>query len=330
MAERLKLIRQWLQDDLGRPGFTIAPASADASFRRYFRVQWDAASAIVMDAPPEQENCAPFIDITARLLACAVHVPSIHACDLGRGFLLLDDLGQQPYLDKLQAGTVERLYTDALAALLRMQECAEARGLPPYDERLLRREMALFSDWLVERHLGIRIGPALRSMLDRVYALLVSSALAQPQVFVHRDFHSRNLMLTDRDNPGILDYQDAVHGPATYDLVSLLKDCYIKWPRPDVLKWVEAFRGQSRVLRRGHASAELCLRWFDLMGVQRHLKASGIFARLLHRDGKPGFVQDIPRTLSYITDLEDSYPELRPLAGFLQDQVLPELERTGR
>ena len=327
MPERLKLIKQWLQNDLRLAGFAVTPASVDASFRRYFRVSWEHETAIVMDAPPERENCAPFLDVTARLLACAVNVPAVRAQNLPAGLLLLDDLGEQLYLDALTAENADRLYADAIDALLRMQDKAEAGGLPGYEEKLLRQEMSLFSDWLLGRHLQIHINPDLQKILYDVFSLLVRSALEQPRVFVHRDYHSRNLLISTRHNPGIVDYQDAVYGPVTYDLVSLLKDCYIKWPRAKVLDWAWSFHSQSRLVTTAHVSPEQFLRWFDLMGVQRHLKASGIFARLLLRDNKAGFIRDIPRTLSYILDLEELYPELSPLAGLIRERVLPGLEQ---
>jgi hypothetical protein len=326
MMERLDLLRSWLVEELRLDGRNITPASEDASFRRYFRVSWQDGSAIVMDAPPDKEDCAPFIDITARLRKCRVNAPAIRAADLRRGFLLLDDLGKQLYLDALTPDNADTLYSEAMRALVRIQRHAETAGLPPYDEALLRREMALFRDWLVERHLRIPLTPAVRKLLERTFALLAASALEQPRVFVHRDYHSRNLLVTHGGGPGIIDYQDAVHGPITYDLVSLLKDCYVKWPRDRVLRWVEEYLAMADW---DTGDAERFLRWFDLMGAQRHLKASGIFARLRHRDGKAGFIRDIPRTLSYILDLEAVYPELAPLAGFIRERVMPELERRG-
>lgn len=325
MAERLKLLHRWLHEDLSLSGFTVTPASEDASFRRYFRVSWDNQTAIVMDAPPEKESCAIFMDITARLLSCDVNVPRIKASNLAQGFLLIDDLGNDLYLDVLNTDNANQLYSDAIDALVRFQSQAETRGLPGYDESLLRQEMSLFSDWLIGRHLQIEITPAVEKMLSDVFSLLVNSALEQTMVFVHRDYHSRNL-LVNRRNPGIVDYQDAVYGPASYDLVSLLKDCYIQWPRARVMTWLEEFRNKCQPSAAAGASDEQFLRWFDLMGVQRHLKASGIFARLLHRDNKPGFIGDIPRTLSYILELDPYYPELTPLAGFIRDRVMPGLE----
>lgn len=327
MAERLKLIKHWLHEELDLVDFTIAPASADASFRRYFRVSWDGRTAIVMDAPPDKEDCAPFIDITRRLLQCRVNVPAIRASNLEQGFLLIDDLGKDLYLDVLTAANADQLYNDAITALIRFQEQGETTGLPQYDEDLLRREMVLFGDWLLDRHLRLERTAGITEMLEEVFQLLVDSALEQPRVFVHRDYHSRNLLLDPRANPGIVDYQDAVYGPVTYDLVSLVKDCYISWPRSRVQAWVEQYRNDSRLPALAQATDKQFLRWLDLMGVQRHLKASGIFARLCYRDNKAGFIKDIPRTLSYILDLDPYYPELRHLAGFIRERVMPGLER---
>lgn len=321
----MKLLQQWLHEDLGLDEFSITPASEDASFRRYFRVSWDGSTAIVMDAPPDKENCAVFMDITARLLSCGVNVPGIKSSNLDKGFLLIDDLGTELYLDVLNADNADTLYTDAINALDRFQNHAATEGLPAYDEALLRQELSLFSDWLVGRHLQIKITPVIEKMFADTFSLLVKSALEQPRVFVHRDYHSRNLLLNP-NNPGIVDYQDAVYGPVTYDPVSLLKDCYIRWPRDRILSWLDQYRNIGRYGATANAGDEQFLRWFDLMGAQRHLKASGIFARLLHRDNKPGFVGDIPRTLSYILDLGPMYPELLPLTGFIREQVMPALE----
>jgi len=320
MPDRMELLHAWLSGRLGLKNYVLAPASEDASFRRYFRLQYDGLTRIVMDAPPAQEDIRPFIDITGRLKACRVHVPDILERDMDQGFLLLTDLGSTLYLHVLTDGNAGQLYADALAALAAIQWHGETRGLPPYDEALLMQEMHLFRDWLVGKHLGLRLDRRQQAGLRNVFRMLADAALAQPTVFVHRDYHSRNLMYCEQHNPGIVDYQDAVAGPLTYDLVSLLKDCYIKWPRQKVIAWALDYR------RRVHpecADEAGFLRWFDLMGVQRHLKASGIFARLFLRDGKRGFLDDIPRTLSYIVELDGEYPELAFLAGFVSHRVLP-------
>ncbi|WP_456376993.1 aminoglycoside phosphotransferase family protein [Thiolapillus sp.] len=327
MSERRSLLESWLRTGCGLPDFTLKPASEDASFRRYFRIFLpDGDTRIVMDAPPEKEDCSAYIDITQRLRRTGVHAPVIHARDLQQGFLLLEDLGTQSYLDALNADSVDRLYGDALAALMTMQACVDPGGLPDYDRDLLLQEMSLFPQWLLHRHLGLDLSGAEQNMLDEVFAVLTDASLEQPRVFVHRDYHSRNLMAGAAHPPGVIDFQDAVRGPATYDLVSLLRDCYIRWPAPRVDEWAWGYFQlcvQSGVLQDQHESR--FLRWFDLMGAQRHLKAAGIFARLAHRDGKTGYLADIPRTLGYIVELASRRQELVPLAEFIDTRVLPGL-----
>lgn len=320
MTERLDLIRQWIHSQLDWPTLDLAPASSDASFRRYFRISHGGDSLILMDAPPQQEDCRPFIQVSDLFLRLGLHVPEVLASDLQQGFLLLSDLGSRSYLDALNDASVDRLYGDAMGALLAIQSCVTPdAGLPEYDRSLLLTEMALFRDWLLEKHLGIKLDVAQVSALENGFNQLVGSALQQPQVCVHRDFHSRNLMVCESHNPGILDFQDAVIGPVTYDLVSLLRDCYISWPRERVEAWVAGYYElalQSGILRREQGSEADFLRWFDWMGVQRHLKAAGIFARLNHRDGKPGYMEDIPRTLGYVTEVCSRYPELESVGVF--------------
>lgn len=311
---------------------SVSPASTDASFRRYFRVSNDD-SYIVMDAPPDQEDCRPFIEVAKYLESMDLNSPRVVEQDPAMGFLLLTDLGCTQYLEELDRSPerADALYRDALAALQTMQ----VRGrnyqgnLPRYDEQLLRFELSLFHDWLCEAHLELTFSRQDESMWQACCDLLVDNALQQPSVFVHRDYHSRNLMLTDENNPGILDFQDAVCGPLTYDLVSLLKDCYIKWPAEQVNKLAHGFRAALPVEISANMSGETFQRRFDLMGVQRHLKAAGIFARLLRRDGKDGYMQDVPRTLSYIVDLAPGYAELDGLITLIVERVLPALE-TGQ
>jgi hypothetical protein len=280
-----------------------------------------------MDAPPEQENCKIFIKITKKLRACDVNVPIIHNVNIEQGFLLLSDLGNDLYLDKLNKSSIYELYSDALSTLVAIQVLVNVGGVDGYDKSLLIREMNLFREWLIEKHLNIKLSDSQVKILTKLFDLLVNNALQQPKVFVHRDFHSRNLMVTKENNPGVIDYQDAVYGPISYDLVSILKDCYIKWPKEEINKWVDFYlnklyeeKAQYRINR------DEFVRWFDLMGVQRHLKASGIFARLSHRDGKHNFLEDIPRTLSYILDLKEAYEELRPICIILEELVLPRLK----
>ncbi len=325
---RVQELVDWLQST-GILGAEIVPASEDASFRRYFRVRTPEGSRIVMDAPPDREDSRPFVEIAGYLEQIGVNAPRVLAADLARGFLLLTDLGSLPYLSELERSPerADELYGDALDALLRIQERGRAfqRRLPPYDERLLTFELSLFRDWLCGRHLGIELGDERAAAWDACCALLVANALEQPRVFVHRDYHSRNLMVTGQDNPGILDFQDAVEGPLTYDVVSLLKDCYVRWPAERVRDWVLGwFARLDRSLTGGMTDAAL-LRRFELMGVQRHLKAAGIFARLCHRDGKPGYLGDVPRTLGYIVEVAPRHPELAFLSALIGEEILPRM-----
>ncbi len=272
------------------------------------------------------EDAAPFISVCDRLTAAGLHAPTIAHADLDHGFLIIEDLGTTTYLDVLEAGTVDTLYGDALNALERMQQI-DASDLPDYDTELLNTEMSLFSDWLLARHLNRPLSDAEQVSWQQINALLASSALEQPAVFVHRDYHCRNLMQTEQNNPGIIDFQDAVSGPLTYDLVSLLRDCYISWPQQTVDAFVELFHARSRICRQHEIPLHQFRRWFDLMGVQRHLKASGIFCRLWHRDGKSGYLNDIPGTLTYIVKVGASYPELAWLCDLISNEVLPALSR---
>jgi N-acetylmuramate 1-kinase len=326
---RLALIREWLSRDLRLPLERLEPASSDASFRRYFRASLRTATYIVMDAPPDKEDVRPYLKVSGLLEALGVHVPHVHERDIARGLLLLEDLGATLYLERLRAGgDPAQLYGDALGALAAVQVRGgeAARELPPYDAAALARELALFPEWFLGRHLALQLSAAERELLAASGAFLIAEALAQPQVFVHRDYHSRNLMVLRERNPGVLDFQDALHGPVGYDLVSLLKDCYIDWPRAQVEQWVSEFHGRLRAAGgpAGASSGEF-LRWFDLIGVQRHLKVLGIFARLWYRDGKPGYLADLPRTLDYVRDSCTRYHELSGLGRFLETAVAPRL-----
>ncbi|MFA7632857.1 MAG: phosphotransferase [Thiohalomonadaceae bacterium] len=322
MPQRLQQLNIWLGQILDGSSYSLEPASADASFRRYFRIQSQGELRIVMDAPPEREDSRPFVHIAHILQEVGLNVPSILAADLDQGFLLLSDLGTTSYLAALNDRTVDRLYGDALGALLTLQACGPDAGeLPPYDEALLWQEMRLFQTWYLERHLGLELSDSEQQMFNEVFQQLAQSALAQPQVTVHRDYHSRNLMVAAH-NPGILDFQDAVHGPVTYDLVSLLRDCYIAWPRARVEAWALGYQElaiDSGILRQ--RDEEKFLRWFDWMGVQRHFKEIGIFARLHHRDGKSGYLQDIQRTMDYIREVSGRHTELNSLHGWLEDRL---------
>jgi aminoglycoside/choline kinase family phosphotransferase len=325
---RLADLTGWVFAELGFAGGSIAPASADASFRRYFRVTRGADTYIAMDAPPDKEDLGPFLSVARLLRGIGVNVPMILARDQKRGFLLLSDLGVRQYLDELAAdGAADRLYADALAALSTMQTADPGMGrdLPRYSHALLMREMELMPEWFLRAHLGLQVSAGERGMLDGLFEILAQSALAQPAAFVHRDYHSRNLLVTEADNPGVLDFQDAVWGPVTYDLASLLKDCYIAWPAPRVRAWALQYR--ERLLAEGFplgATEAQFIRWFDLVGLQRHIKVLGIFARLFYRDGKSQYLRDLPRVLRYTQETAEAYPETAPFADFIAKRIEPE------
>ncbi len=305
----------------------LTPASVDASFRRYFRVHRNDGTQIAMDAPPEQEDVESYLRIARLLASAGVHVPQVVAVDLEQGFALISDLGSLQYLEALAKGTdPEPLYADAIDALLRLQAqgTSGAIDLPRYDHDLLRREMELFPEWFVGRHLGLEPAAGDRRAIEAAFDWLSEMALAQPVVLVHRDYHSRNLMVCPGSNPGILDFQDAVRGPISYDLVSLLKDCYIVWPYAQMQGWIDRYReGAKRLGLNVGADREQFLRWFDCMGLQRHIKVLGIFARLWYRDAKPGFLGDLPRVLDYTLAVTAVEPALARFDDFLRRQVVP-------
>jgi len=319
---RRDALERWLRVQLHGAAFTLAPASEDASFRRYFRASLDDGRRyIVMDAPPEHEPCAPFVHVAALLRAAGVNAPEIHAQDLAAGFLLLTDLGTRTYLDVLASADrdmASALFRDATETLVRWQCASRPGALPPYDAALLRQEMMLFPQWYLGRHRGIELAPDQSTALERVFALLIASAAAQPQVFVHRDYMPRNLMLSE-PNPGVLDFQDAVIGPITYDIVSLLRDAFISWDEEQVLDWCVRYweRARAAGLPVDPDFSEF-FRAFEWMGLQRHLKVLGIFARLTHRDGKAKYVADTPRFLRYARAVAERYVPLAPLARLLQ------------
>ncbi|MBW4049987.1 MAG: phosphotransferase [Proteobacteria bacterium] len=330
---RLALLQGWLVRDLGLRPARLERASSDASFRRYFRVTFGQGTMIVMDAPPETEDVRPYLHVTALLEPLGIHVPHVHEADAARGFVLLEDLGSTHYLAELGgAGDARRLYGDALRTLadIQLRGAAAAAQLPPYDRAPLARELALMPEWFLDRHLTLELTGAEREMIDAAFEFLIQEALSQPEVFVHRDYHSRNLMVVGERNPGVIDFQDALRGPIGYDLVSLLKDCYISWPRERVLEWVSGYRSllESRGGPVGGNTAEF-VRWFDLIGAQRHIKVLGIFARLWYRDGKPGYLRDLPLTLEYVRECCRLYPQLAALADFLERRVAPELPRAN-
>jgi len=320
---RLELLVCWLSEDLNYRVLAIETASSDASFRRYFRVRHERGCQVVMDAPPDRESTESFVRNAALLRSAGIRVPEIFAQNAELGFLLLEDFGTRLYADGLNEASADALYLQAMDSLFRLQREVDiaASPLPAYDEALLARELSIFRDWFLQEKLALSCPLQVWQALE---ALLIDSALQQPRVCVHRDYHSRNLMiLKDDQPPGVLDFQDAVIGPVTYDLVSLLKDCYVRWPQASVKHWLRQYF--SRLLDAGMVDGdfERFNRWFDWMGLQRHLKAVGIFSRLQLRDGKSGYLQDIPRTLGYITDVCSAYPELQEFNAFLQQSVIP-------
>jgi aminoglycoside/choline kinase family phosphotransferase len=332
--DRLTELERWLSARLPARAFTLAPASADASFRRYFRVSFarDAApSLIAMDAPPEREDCRPFVHVAGLLAAAGLNAPRVLEQDLARGFLLLTDLGRTTYLEALRAAdeaSARRLFADATDAIVTWQLASRPDELPPYDAALLRRELDLFPDWYLGRYRGVVLAPAQREMLERTFALIIASNLAQPRVYVHRDYMPRNLMVCDA-NPGILDFQDAVHGPIAYDVVCLFKDAFVSWEEERVLDGAIRYWEQARRARLPvDADFGAFYRDFEWMGLQRHLKVAGIFARLAYRDGKRGYLEDTPRFLEYIRAVCRRYDALKPLLAFL-DEIEGHAPRAG-
>lgn len=324
---RLQHLKVWLDDQLPAlfadqgwgavPPATLTAASSDASFRRYFRWEGEGRTFIVMDAPPPQENCKPFVDIAHLLAKSGINVPKIYAEDLTQGFLLLNDLGRKTYLDVINAENADALFADAFDALLAYQQLPMDAPLPSYDVALLRRELELFPEWYVRRHLGVEMSQAQLGMWQRVSDLLIDSALAQPSVLVHRDYMPRNLMYSE-PNPGVLDFQDAVYGPVTYDVTCLFKDAFLSWPEECVRGWLLTYwQAAGKLGIPVQKEFEDFLRASDLMGVQRHLKVIGIFARICHRDGKPRYLADVPRFFAYIDTVLARRPELAELAELL-------------
>ena len=331
---RLQQLSAWLDAELQSlyqkqgwgavPEGELTPASSDASFRRYFRWQAAGRSFVVMDAPPPQENCRPFVEVDHLLAGAGVHVPVIHAQDLERGFLLLGDLGRQTYLEVIDADNADALFADAINALLAFQRLPMDAPLPSYDVALLRRELELFPEWYVGRELGLALTGAQLAAWQRVSALLIDSALAQPKVLVHRDYMPRNLMHST-PNPGVLDFQDAVYGPVSYDITCLFKDAFLSWPQARVEGWLRDYWQQARAAGVPvQAEFEGFQRASDLMGVQRHLKVIGIFARICHRDGKPRYLADVPRFFAYIDEVIGRRAELAELR-----QLIAELQATA-
>lgn len=328
--DRLQLLEYWLKAFYPDQLFTLSPASADASFRRYFRVSLPGKTLIVMDAPPQQEDCRSFLRAASIFSRASIHVPDIVAQDLDQGFLLLSDLGATTYLQALTAApkNASQLYQDAIDTLIKIQSASQKNIFPEYDRALLSRELELFPDWYMTRHLHASPDDDQKNTLKTVFNLILDNTLVQSQVFVHRDYHSRNLMVST-PNPGVIDFQDAVLGPITYDLVSLLKDAYIQWEEAQVLDWTIRYWEKAR-----HAGLPVATdfsifyRDFEWMGVQRHLKVLGIFARLCYRDNKPAYLQDMPIVMHHLRQTCKRYNELHPLSRLL-DRLEDRQPETG-
>ncbi len=359
--QRQKQLTEWLSSLYPNQPFSLAPASADASFRRYFRATFaDGSTKVVMDAPPQHEDCQPFLHVAQLFEAAGAHVPHVYAQDLTQGFLVLSDLGNTTYLQALNEGNAQALYGAATDALIKIQLASQADGLPPYDEALLRRELNLFPDWYIAKHLGVTLTAKQQAKLEEVFARLIANNLAQPCVYVHRDYHSRNLMVIESPllnplpmpspqsspasgrggergsqfwisageeanekgnfqlSPGVIDFQDAVYGPITYDLASLFKDAYVKWEEPQIIDWLIRYWQKARQaglpVREDFGDF---YRDYELMGAQRHIKVLGIFARLSHRDGKDGYLKDMPLVMEYLHKACERYIDLKPLLNIL-------------
>jgi aminoglycoside/choline kinase family phosphotransferase len=315
--DRLETLAGWLREQLPEGSLSLRPASADASVRRYFRVAAEGRSWVAMDAPPGCEDCRPFVRVAAMLRAAGINAPEVVAHDLERGFLLLTDLGDTTYLKALTPDNAGRLFGDAVTALIKWQLASRAGELPPYDAAVLQRELDLFPQWYVTRHLGTTLTAAERETLAAACAAIVARATAQPAVYVHRDYMPRNLMLTE-PNPGVLDFQDAAWGPVTYDLVSLFRDAFVSWDEEQVLDWTARY--WERAKRAGlpvAADFGTCYSDFEWMGLQRHLKVLGIFARIHYRDGKAGYLEDTPRFVGYVRRVCERYRDLHALARLL-------------
>lgn len=328
---RQQQLTLWLQSQFPGETFHLEPASNDASFRRYFRATFaDGTTRIVMDAPPEHEDCRPFLHVGQLFESAGTHVPHVYAQDLAQGFLLLSDLGNTTYLQALNAQNAPSLYSAATDALIKIQRASRENELPPYDEALLLREMRLFPEWYISKHLKTTLTPEQNTKLETVFARILANNLTQPRVYVHRDYHTRNLMLTEAANPGIIDFQDAVYGPITYDLASLFKDAYIKWDEEIIIDWLIGYWQKAR-----HAGLPVHedfgqFYWdFEWMGVQRHIKVLGIFARLCHRDGKQGYLKDMPLVMEYLRGTAARYVDLKPLLNLLNELEPPLAPPTG-
>jgi len=323
MHERQNALHNWLKKLFIESFYTLTPLAGDASFRRYFRLHSKEQTHVVMDAPPGKETIAPFIDIAKLLQNHGIHTPTVFAFDEQQGFILLEDLGDQLLLNSLSPDNANQLYTAAMTTLIHIQECSPSNpSLPDFDKTFMLQELALFHEWFLQGYLSLTLNAQDERCLEETFRWLTTEIAAQPQVFIHRDYHSRNLIIIDQNHPsdlGVIDFQDAMRGPFTYDLVSLLEDSYIQWPRSDVLHWLTFFYHASPIAQT--RSLKEFTRAFDLCGLQRHLKVLGIFCRLHLRDHKNNYLRDLPLTLHYVYACLETYPELKPFYNFMQQSV---------
>jgi aminoglycoside/choline kinase family phosphotransferase len=308
----------WTRDALSDASLQLQVASADASFRSYWRTSSAGRSWIVMDAPPGKEDIVPWLDIGARLAGAGLHTPQVHAVDHAQGFILMEDLGDALYLPALQQGDADPLYAAALRTMLTMHARVSPDGLPAFDEAWMVMEMELMPEWFLGRHLGTARDCADWETIEVAFRAILDAAQAQPQCFMHRDFHSRNLLVVDDNSPGVIDFQGAMRGPLTYDLASLLRDCYIAWPAARVTAWREDYRRQAVALGLTDADPERFARWFDLTGLQRHIKVLGIFCRLAYRDGKAAYLAELPLVWRYVREVGSAYADIRPMIALLE------------
>jgi len=329
---RKEQLSNWIAEKLNIVAPTLQTVSGDASFRRYFRFenrsQTPVRTSIAVDAPPDAENCKAFQQISQMLLEMKLNVPIVQEIDLSNGFMLLSDLGDQLYLDKLNDATNDPLYTLAIDAIVKMQKISKSKlkQISIYSQQQLEQELQLFNHWFIVRHLQLSVSEQEKTMIDRVFGQLVNNALNQPQVFCHSDYHSRNLMICNEKTPGIIDFQDAVKGAVTFDLVSLLKDCYISWSRNKIEQWCRYYFDKAMTENIINTTFEQFIRWFDLMGLHRHIRVLGIFTRLNYRDGKTSYLDDLALTFNYVKDVCESYPEFSEFSQFLTERIQPRLE----
>ena len=308
----------WTRQALSNPDLALQVASADASFRSYWRTTSGGRSWIVMDAPPGQEDIAPWLRIGKRLADAGLHTPDVRAADTGTGFVLMEDLGDRLYLPELDAGSADALYGPAIDAILTMQTQVATDDLPAFDEPWMVMELELMPEWFLRRHLGAQLECEDWDPIESAFRGILNAAHAQPQRFMHRDFHSRNLLVVPHNMPGVIDFQGAMRGPLAYDLASLLRDCYIAWPEERIAAWREGYRRRAVELGLTDAGEVLFARWFDLTGLQRHIKVLGIFCRLAYRDGKPGYLADLPLVWRYVREVGNRHEDIRPMVALLE------------